>query len=56
MDLERRICDEWRLCADNISLALFLNKAWDTVRGMGLKGAIDEIYALGEMDIADDSD
>ena len=33
-----------RLSAKNISLALFLNKAWDTCPEMGLQGAVDEMY------------
>jgi hypothetical protein len=33
-----------RLSARNISLALFLNKAWDKCREMGLQGAVDEMY------------
>jgi len=45
-----------RLKAENISLALFLNNAWDTVRAMNLQGQIDEIYALGEMVIVEDSE
>ena len=45
-----------RLKSEHISLALFLNNAWDTVRGMGLQGQIDELYALGEMQIVEDSE
>ena len=33
-----------RLSSKNISLALFLNKAWDKRREMGLQGAVDEMY------------
>ena len=33
-----------RLSAENKSLALFLNKAWDKCRKMGLQGAVDEMY------------
>ena len=33
-----------RLSARNISLALFLNKAWGKCREMGLQGAVDEMY------------
>jgi len=45
-----------RMKAENVSLALFLNKAWDTVRAMDLQGQIDQIYALGEMKIVEDSE
>ena len=45
-----------RLSADNIPLSLFLNKFSDTVRSVGLQGAIDLIYAQGEEVIVEDSD
>ena len=54
-DLRRKLATR-SLKAENISHALFLNKAWDTVRAMDLKGQIDDIYALGKMTIVEDSE
>ena len=54
-DLRRKLATR-SLKAENISLAWFLNKAWDTVRAMDLQGQIDEIYALGKMKIVEDSE
>ena len=39
------------MSADSISLALFLNEAWDKVREMGLQGAVDGMFSEKEEDV-----